>query len=270
MVGVVMAFTDYKYSDGIFGSKWVGLDNFRIFFSFDVTRITRNTVLYAAVFIVTNLVSCVLLALLFNELKSRPALKAYQTIMIIPNFMSWAVVALIFYVFLDPSYGFINHFLTSIGMEEVNWYTDVAKWPFILVFATTWKGIGMGSIIYFAAIMGIDPTYYEVATIDGANKLQRIWHITIPSLIPLMSISCILSIGSLFRGDFGLFYQLPLDVGMLYPATDIIDTYLYRGIREGNFSIMTAVGLFQSVMGLILIVGANAIVNKVNQDNALF
>ena len=270
MIGIYMAFTDFRYADGVFGSKFVGLDNFIFFFAGDVKRITINTVAYGATFIVTGLVSSLLVALLLNELKSRLATKVYQTVMILPHFMSWVVVGLIVYVFLDPANGVVNHLLTALGKDEIMWYSDPKRWPGIIIFIQMWKNVGMSSVIYFAALMGIDPSYYEAATIDGAGKLAQIRYITIPSIMPLICIQSILAIGGLFRGDFGLFYQVPMDVGNLYPATDIIDTYIYRGLRDGNISVNTAVGLYQSLVGLVLVVGSNFIVNKINPDNSLF
>jgi len=270
MVGVIIAFKDYKYADGIFGSKWVGFKWFEIFLKGDLFRISRNTVLYGLLFIVTSVVFGVLVAILLNELKSVIALKTYQTIMIIPFFMSWVIVGLIFYIFLDPVYGAANQFLKFLGMNEVLWYNDPRYWPYILTFAQLWKGVGMGSVIYFAALMGIDPTLYEAATIDGANKFARYRYIIIPELVPLITILSILSMKDLFRGDFGLFFNVPKDVGVLYPATDILDTYIYRGLRTGAIGLNAAAGLFQSIMGLLLILIANGIVKKINPDNALF
>ena len=268
--GMLIAFKDYRYVDGIWGSKWVGLKYFRMFFSGDVTRITVNTVSYGLVFIVTAAVLGVLTALLLFELKSRAKVKTFQTIMIVPYFMSWVVVGLIVYIFLDPVNGALNHALVALGLEEVMWYSEVAAWPFIIIFIQSWKTIGINSVMYYAALMGIDPTLYEAATIDGAGRIKQFRYITFPELTPLVTILSILAIGGLFRGDFGLFYQVPMDVGALYRATDILDTYIYRGLRQGSLSMNTAVGVYQSVMGLVLVLITNAIVRRINSDNALF
>jgi len=270
MSGVVIAFKDYRYADGIFGSKWVGFKWFDIFLRGDLFRISKNTVLYGLLFIITGIVFGVLVAILLNEIKSRLALKAYQTIMIIPFFMSWVIVGLIFYIFLDPVYGAANSLLKFLGFSEVLWYNDPKYWPYILAFAQLWKSVGMGSVIYFAAIMGIDPTLYEAATIDGASKINRYRYIIIPELVPLISILSILSMKDLFRGDFGLFFNVPKDVGVLYPATDILDTYIYRGLRTGAISLNAAAGLYQSIMGLLLILVTNAVVKRINPENSLF
>ncbi|GHU76380.1 sugar ABC transporter permease [Clostridia bacterium] len=270
MSGVLIAFKDYKYSEGIIGSKWVGLKYFRMFLSSDVTRITVNTVLYGIAFIITGIVSGILTAILLFELRSRAAVKTFQTIMILPYFMSWVIVGLIVYVFLDPMNGAINHLLLNLGMKDVMWYSQVSNWPFIIIFIQCWKNVGYNSVMYYAALMGIDPTLYEAAYIDGAGKFAQFRYITMPELTSLVTILSLIAIGGLFRGDFGLFYQVPMDVGSLYRATDILDTYIYRGLRQGSLSMNTAVGLYQSIMGLIVMLISNAAVGRVNPDNSLF
>lgn len=271
MFGVIIAFKNYKYNLGILGSKWVGFRNFEFFFtSQDALRITRNTVGYGAAFIVTGIVFGVIIALLLFEIKSRLATKIYQTTMILPHFLSWVIVGYITYILLNPISGVFNQILVFFGSEPIQWYSNPKYWPYILTLSNIWKGVGMGSIIYYAALMGIDASLYEAATIDGANKWQQTWNISIPSLAPLMTILSILAIGNLFRGDFGLFYSLPMDVGVLYPTTDVIDTYVYRGLRTGDISITSAVGLFQSVVGLGLVVTTNLIVKRINPENSLF
>jgi len=270
MAGVYMSFTDYKYSDGLFGSQFVGLKWFRIFMQADLKRVTMNTASYGAVFIVLGVLTGVFTALMLSFLKNTRAIKTYQTIMILPHFMSWIVVSLILYVFLDPMYGAVNHFLLAIGREDVMWYGDARYWPYVLTFMNVWKGVGMGCVMYYAAMMGIDPSLYEAATIDGAGKLAQIRFITLPELIPLMTILTILAMGNLFRGDFGLFYALPKDVGVLYSTTDILDTYIYRGLRTGQMSLNAAAGFYQSVMGFLSVVVANLIVKRISPDNSLF
>ncbi|MCL2704247.1 MAG: ABC transporter permease subunit [Defluviitaleaceae bacterium] len=270
MGGIYIAFTNYRFVDGIFGSEFVGLRWFRIFFQGDLFRVTRNTVLYSMAFIVLSLVTAVFTAILMSGLKSRKGVKVYQTTMILPNFMSWIVVSLVLYVFLDPAYGFINSIHLSLGYEDINWYANPGYWPFILTFMNIWKSVGMGCVMYYAAMMGIDPSLYEAATIDGAGKMGRLRYITLPALVPLMTILTILAMGNLFRGDFGLFFSLPRDVGMLYSTTDVLDTYIFRGLRAGRFSLNTAAGLLQSVMGFIMVVVTNLIVKKINPENSLF
>ncbi len=271
MFGLVIAFKDYTYIDGIFGSAWVGFDNFKFFFSSqDALRITRNTVCYAATFIVLNAVIGSAIAILFNEIRSRAAIKTYQTIMILPNFLSWVVVGFITYIFLNPSVGIINNILASFGVKAVDWYSNPSYWPPILIFVNMWKGIGMTAIMYYASLLGVNQELYEAAKIDGANAWQRCRYISIPELIPLMVMLSILAVGNIFRGDMGLYYQIPRDVGVLYPTTDVIDTYLYRGLRSGDMGITAAVGLFQSVVGFILVIVVNKIVKLIEPDYSMF
>ncbi len=271
MFGVVIAFKDYRYNRGILGSDWVGFKNFEFFFtSSDAFRITRNTVGYGAVFIIAGIIAAVTVALLLFEIRNRFAIKFYQTTAILPHFLSWVIVGYITYTLFHPELGVFNQILKALGLEGANWYGEAKYWPFILPVVNIWKGVGMGSIIYYAALMGVDQQLYEAATIDGATKWQQTWNISIPSLTPIMTILSILAIGNLFRGDFGLFYQITRDVGNLYPTTDIIDTYVYRGLRTGDIGITSAVGLFQSVVGLLLVVTTNTIVKKVDPEKSMF
>lgn len=272
MFGVVLAFKNYRYDKGIMGSAWVGLKNFEFFFtSQDAFRITRNTVSYSLAFMVTGTIGTVLIALLlFEIMNNRKASKFYQTSMILPRFLSWVVVGFITYALLNPFQGLVNQLLQTIGVDPVQWYSHPVYWPFILIVVNLWNGVGMGSIIYYAGLMGADRGLYEAAEIDGAGKLKQAWHISIPTIVPLMVIQNILAFGGLFNGDFGLFYQIPRNIGGLYPATDIINTYVFRGLRSGNIGMTSAVGFFQSFVGLILIVAVNKIVKKISPDNSLF
>ena len=205
------------------------------------------------------------------DVKSRTAIKTYQSCLITPNFISWVVVGYIAYIFLNPEYGTINKFLTKIGLPAVQWYNSPKLWPGILTVVSVWKGVGMNTVMYYAALMGIDSQIFEAAELDGANKLQKIWNITIPSLIPIITILFILSIGNIFRADFGLFYQVTRDVGALYETTDVLDTYIFRTMNEiGDMSISSAVGLLQSVVGFIFVVTVNKIVGKIDPERSLF
>ena len=272
MIGSIIAFKDYRYDLGILGSNWVGFDNFKFFFtSQDALRITRNTLGYGFVFIITSIISSVTIALLLYEIKNKLAIKYYQTTMILPFFISWVIVGFITYSLFNPTLGIINRFLHLFSINPIQWYSDPKYWPYILVIVNVWKGIGMGCIVYYAALLGIDTELFEAATIDGANKLQQVLNISIPTLIPLMTMLSILALGNIFRGDFGLFYQIPRDIGVLYPTTDVIDTYLYRGLRTGdNVGVTAAVGFFQSIVGLFTVVMANKIVKKINPENTLY
>lgn len=271
MIGLIIAFKNYRYDLGMFGSKWVGLDNFRYLFSTDAAwRITRNTVLYNAAYILTTAAAALLLAILLNEVKAKWS-KYYQTALFLPYFLSWVLVGYVAYAFLNHSDGFINRTLQAFGMDPVSWYQNPGPWPVILILVQLWKAIGFNTLIYFAGIIGINGEYYEAARIDGATKRQMAMKITVPLLAPLVIIMLILSIGNMFRGDFGLHYFIPNNSGFLYGSTDVIDTYVYRALREiGNVSMSAATGFYQSVVGFILVLLANGIVRKINPDHSLW
>lgn len=271
MGGVIIAFKNYTYADGILGSKWIGFDNFKFFFtSQDAWRITRNTVGYGIVFMALGIAAGVALALILNEVSNKVSLKIYQTTMILPNFLSWVIVGYITYVFLNPTSGVLNQIVKLFGGNEIAWYSEPKYWPFILPIVQVWKSVGMGSLIYYSTLMGMDSSIFEAAEIDGAGKLQKIKYITIPSLIPIMTIMLIMNVGNVIKGDFGLFYQVTRDVGLLYPTTDIIDTYVFRALKGGSMAMSSAVGLFQSVVGFIMVIITNKIVTKIEPDNAMF
>lgn len=272
MLGVIIAFKDYRNNLGIFESKWVGFQNFKFFFtSQDAWRIARNTMGYGLLFIILGIVCSVTIAILLYEIKNKFALKIYQTTMILPHFLSWVIVGYITYILLEPNLGIINQILNVFGVEGKNWYSEPKYWVVILPIVQVWKSVGLSCIMYYAAIVGIDEQLFEAAIVDGAGKWKQIWYITIPSLVPLMIILTILNVGNIVKGDFGLFYTIPRDVGLLYPTTDIIDTYVYRGLRTGDdIGITTAVGLFQSVVGFIMVVATNQIVKKISPENSLF
>ncbi|MDF2926441.1 MAG: transporter permease subunit [Paenibacillaceae bacterium] len=272
MFGLTLAFKDYRYDQGILGSKWIGLKNFTFFFQSDQAwRVTRNTVAYSATFTILGIIAALTVALLLFEVVNRSCIKIYQTAMILPSFMSWVMVAFIFYIILNPTSGLIAQIRSFFGWEPINFYNVARYWPPILVSADLWKTVGMSSIIYYAGLMGIDKELYEAAEIDGAGKWRQVRSISIPHLVPLITILAILSIGNFFRGDFGLFYNLPRNIGMLYSTTDVIDTYIYRGlIQIGDIGMTAAIGFFQSVMGLLLVLLSNWIVRRINADNSLF
>ena len=271
MVGLILAFKKYKYSKGIFGSEWIGLDNFKFLVqSNDFTRITRNTLTMNALFIIFGTIAAVLLAILLFELKSRKATKVYQTILITPNFLSWVVVSYMVYAILQPQNGTFNQILTIFGIEKIDAYSKPESWPLILTIASVWKHVGMDAVVYYAAMMGFDTSIFEAAEIDGANKIKRTWYVLIPSLVSLIVMLTILKIGNIFRADFGLFYQLPRNIGALYPTTDVIDTYIFRTLRVvGDIGMSSAAGFLQSIVGFIMVMVTNGIVRKISPDNAL-
>ncbi|ERI94414.1 ABC transporter, permease protein [Clostridiales bacterium oral taxon 876 str. F0540] len=277
MFGVVIAFKNFRitgksFIKSLIDSDWVGFKNFEFLFKTnDAWVITRNTVLYNLVFIVLGIVLPVCLAIIVNELLNKKMAKVYQSAMFLPYFLSWVVVSYCLFAFLSVDKGYINHLLAKLGHGEISWYTEPKYWPFIIIFMSQWKGIGYGTVVYLASIAGIDKTYYEAAMIDGATKWQQIKSITLPLLKPVITILFILSIGKIFNADFGLFYQLPKDSGPLYPVTNVIDTYVYRGLMNlGEIGMSSAAALYQSVVGLILILLSNYVVKKIDSENSLF
>lgn len=272
MFGIIIAFKNYKYQKGIFGSAWNGFDNFKFFFSSnEFTKITRNTIGLNLIFIIASIFCAVAIAILLFDLTSRNKTKVFQTILITPYFISWVIVSYMVYALLNPEFGIINNLLQSMGMNKILWYSEAKYWPVILTVSFVWKSVGMDCIVYYASLMGIDSTLFEAAEIDGASKLRKTWSITIPSLIPLITVLTIMKIGNIFRADFGLFYQVTRNVGVLYETTDVIDTYIFRSLRtSSNMGISAAVGLLQSVVGFVLVVITNTSVKRINPDNALF
>lgn len=271
LVGLLIAFKKYNYSKGLLGSEWVGFKNFDFFFSSSLAwRVTRNTILYNIAFMALTTVAALALAVMLNELTKR-WFKVHQTILFLPYFLSWVVVGYITSGFLDYEHGAVNTLLSSFGFEPRNWYQEAGYWPAIIIIVQLWKAVGFQTLVYFAGIVAIDPSYYEAARMDGASKWQMIRNITIPLLTPLVVILLIVGVGSIFRADFGLFYYIPGDSSFLYPVTDVIDTYVVRTLRTiGDVGMSTAVGLYQSVVGFVLVLAANYIIRKINEENALW
>ncbi len=272
MAGLVIAFKDYKFAEGIWGSAWIGFENFRFLFGTDQAwRITRNTLLMNSIFITTGTVASLGVAMLMNEIYTSRMSKFYQTMLFFPYFISWIIVSYFVYGFLNGDTGIANKTLTALGAEPVSWYRAPEYWPAILTIAHLWNGVGFGSIVYLAGILGIDTQLFEAAKIDGANKLQQIRYIMLPMLLPLIIILVLLSIGRIFNADFGLFFFVPRDTPMLYSTTDVIDTFVYRSLVElGNISMAAAAGFYQSIVGFVMVVVANWIVRRVNTDYSLF
>lgn len=272
MGGIVMAFKQFKYQLGIFKSPWVGFNNFRFFFlSGQAITVTRNTILYNLAFLVVNTSLEVIFAVILSEISAKHFKKIAQSIMFLPHFVSWVIVASIAYNIFNYETGVLNNLLISLGLEPVNIYAKPAAWKYILVAFKAWKSVGYGTVVYLASIVSIDNELYEAAEIDGANIFQRIRHITIPCLVPTMTILILLAIGQVFRGDFGLFYQLVGNNGLLFDATDIIDTFVFRSLMQSSeVGMAAAAGLYQSIMCFITIMITNYIVKKVQSDYALF
>lgn len=273
MAGIVIAFKKMDYRLGIFKSPWVGFDNFEFLFKTkDFWIITRNTIGYNIIFIALGTVVAISVAILLNEINSIRLRKAYQTIILIPFMLSMVIVSYLVFGFLSSDTGFINNsILKPLGFDPVSWYIESKYWPTILTTVNLWKGFGYSTIIYFATIVGIDSTYYESAALDGANKWKQITHITIPLIRPTVIILVLMSVSKIFYSDFGLFYQIPRNSGPLLNVTNTIDTYVYRSLVEhNNIGMASAAGLYQSVLGFILVLTANNIVRKIDSDSSLF
>ena len=273
MFGMIIAFKKVDFSKGILASDWIGLKNFEFLFTTnDAMVITRNTLLYNAAFIVINTVLGIIFAIFICDIVNKVFKKIYQSAILFPFLMSMVIVGYIVYAFFSMQSGIVNKsILPFFDKAPIFWYNDPKYWPAILIFVNTWKGIGYGCLIYIAAINGIDPTYYEAAELDGAGKLKQIWNITMPFILPSIITLMLLGIGRIFYADFGLFYQVPRDSGMLYSTTNVIDTYVYRGLmKQGNIGMSSAAGVYQSVVGFILVLSSNLLVRKVSKENALF
>lgn len=272
MAGIVVAFKKYNYRKGIFGSDWNGLKNFAFLFKTkDAWTITRNTICYNLVFIALGTLAAVTVAILLSEIRAERAKKTYQTLILLPFLVSIVVVSYIVYGFLSTEFGYVNHVLQNLGKDKISWYSDPTWWPLILVLVNLWKNIGYNCVLYYATLMGIDSSYYEAAVVDGAGRWQRIRYITLPSLAPTIIILTLMAVSKIFYSDFGLFYQVPMNSGPLIDVTNTIDTYVYRGLMENsNIGMSAAAGVYQSLVGFVLVVAANWIVRKKDSQSALF
>ena len=269
----VIAFKNFNFQKGVWGSDFVGLNNFKTLFSTRDSRIIfRNTLAYNLVFIAASLIIGLGIAILLDELRSKKAKRMYQMAYLIPYMISITVVSYIVYALLSTDAGFINNtVLKAFGKDGISWYSVPKYWPFILVLVNQWKWLGYNSIIYYSSVISIDSELYEAACIDGATRFQRIGYITIPVIRSTIITMTLLQLGSIFKSDFGLFYQVPMNSSALMNVTNTIDTYVYRGLLElGNISLSAAAGLYQSVIGFILVLGTNLWVRKIDPDNALF
>ncbi len=277
MIGIIIAFKNFRITSGgflhsLFSSSWVGLKNFRfLFVTQDAYLIIKNTLLYNAAFIILGILIPVTLAILIKQLLNPKLAKIYQTAMFLPHFLSWVVVSYFVFAFLSTDKGLINNMLISLGEPAVQWYASKGSWPFILVFMNVWKGMGYSMVVYLAAITSIDISYYEAAVIDGATKWQQTRYITIPALKQIAIIMFILAVGSIFRADFGLFYQVPRNSGIIYDVTVVIDTYVYKALAgTGNIGMSSAAAFLQSTVGCMTIILANILVRKIDKESALF
>ncbi|MHA7964864.1 ABC transporter permease [Paenibacillus sp. CAU 1782] len=273
MLGMFIAFKNINFTQGIWGSDWVGFKNFEYLFkTSDAYIITRNTILYNAVFIVLGTILAIGIAILLNEVRKKILSRFYQSVIVLPHLISFVVVGYLAYAAFSMESGFMNKsILPLFGIDAISWYTEPKYWPYILTIVHLWKSVGFSCIIYLASIISIDNEYYEAATLDGASKWMQIRAITIPLITPVIVMLILLGIGRIFYSDFGLFYQVPMNTGMLSDATSVIDTYVYRGLMVmGDIGMASAAGVYQSIVGFILVLTANYVVRKVNRENALF
>ena len=269
MTGLVMAFKQFDYSKGIWGSPWYGTENFKYSLASKDTflTMTRNTFMYYVIFTVLGTFLNVVLAIAIDQFVFKKVAKTMQTIMIIPVFISYAAVQFIVFAFINTSTGLINNWFGT----NIRFYTDAALWPLILTIVKMWNSVGYGSVLYMSVLAGIDSELYEAAEIDGANKWRQIWHITLPSLVPMITVMLLLSVGGIMRSDTGLFYQVTRDSGALYSTTQVIDSYVLGAIlKSSNWGFTAATTLFQSVVGLLMMLFTNGVVRKVAPENALF
>ncbi|MBO9609641.1 MAG: sugar ABC transporter permease [Paenibacillaceae bacterium] len=272
MGGVVVAFKDYRYDKGIFGSDWIGFSNFKFFFkSQDAFMVTFNTISYNLAFIVLGTIVSIFVALLLNEVRNKTAMKFYQTAMFFPHFLSWVVVAFITFAFLSTTNGLLNQLIAAFGSGKIQWYFKPGLWPYIIVLVGIWKSMGVSVLINYAVLVGVDHSYYEAAQLDGASKWQMARFVSLPFLIPINLILFIMAVGHIFHSDFGLFYQVPQNSPILYNTTSVIDTYVFRALMQtSDIGMGAAVGLFQAVVGFVIVICANAIVKKIRSDSSLF
>jgi len=269
---IIMAFQKFNYVTGLLHSPFVGFKNFEFFFkSTQLLHITLNTLKLNILFIGFGTVASVILALMFNELRSKAFIRVTQSLSLFPNYLSWVVVSYMIYSIFASDYGLLNTILKSLGLQKVLWYNDARYWPTILTVMNVWKSAGMNAVIYIATITGIDSTFYESAALDGANRWQMCKSITLPLMMPTVAILTLLAIGRIMFGDFGMLYAIIGDNGILYATTDVIDTYVYRALRKiGDPSNAMAVSLFQSLVGFVMVYGSNALVRRYEKGAALF
>ncbi len=272
LAGLCIAFKNIDYAKGIIGSPWCGLDNFMFLFkSPDLPIILRNTFGYNIIGIILGVIVPVALAIGFSQLRNKRFGKVYQTVMMLPYFVSWIIVTYIVYSFLAYNNGLLNHILTGLGKDPVSWYENKKFWPPFLILLSLWKGMGYQTVVYIASIAGIDNSLYEAAAIDGANKRQQIMHIMLPELASIVIVLLIMAIGKVLNSSFELYYNVPMDSGAILPVTNVISTYVYRALMvNADTGMSAAAGFFQSLVGFILIMVTNGIVRKIDAEKAMF
>ncbi|WP_099206068.1 ABC transporter permease [Scatolibacter rhodanostii] len=272
MSGLVLAFKSYRFDLGVFGSTWNGLENFRYLFSSGTGwTITKNTILYNLLNLLTSQLLAVFVAILISEMKGKVFKRTTQSVIFLPYFISWVIVGTFVFNIFNYETGVFNNLLTKMNMDKINVYSMPGIWPAIIAIFNAWKWVGYNSIIYIASITGMDVECYEAADIDGANIFQRILHITLPAIRPTIITMILLQVGRILRGDFEMFYQIIGNNGQLFEATDVIDTYVFRSLlQNSNFGMTAAATLYQSVLCFLIILTVNQIVKKIEPEYALF
>lgn len=273
MAGIIIAFKRVNFAQGILNSPWVGLENFKFLFQTkDAFIITRNTILYNVAFIFVNMVVAIFFAILICEVENKFAKKIYQSAILLPFLMSMVILSYIIYALFSSDNGMVNNsILPFFGKEAISWYNEPKYWPAILIITNCWKGVGYGCLIYISTIIGIDKAYYEAAELDGASRWQLIRHITLPGLKSTIITLTLLNVGRIFYSDFGLFYQVPMNSGTILETTNVIDTYVYRALLQlGNVGMASAAGVYQSLVGFVIVLLSNWAVRKLDADSALF
>lgn len=272
MVGIWLAFTKFDFRLGFFKSPFVGLNNFEYLLNSGIFgRLLKNTILYNLAFLFGGNVMQIMCALFLGDLQNKRFVKISQSVIFLPYFISWVLVGLFSYALLNIDNGVINTMLRTLGLPEYNFYLKPQAWPFIIIAIQIWKGLGYGSVVYLSVISGIDQEIFESARIDGASKWQQITHITLPMIKPTFVLLIMFNLGSILKGQFQLFYQLVGNNGLLFNATDIIDTYVYRSLTvHFDIGMGSAAGVFQSVFGCLLVLIVNALVKHFNEELALF
>lgn len=272
MFGIVLAFNKYRIPDGVFGSRFVGLKNFEYLFKTSAAwEITRNTLGYNLVFIVLGLIIPVAIAVILCEMRSRRISKLCQTMYMVPYFLSWVVASFMFYAFFKVDGGLFNRVLVGLGQKPLQWYAQPELWPYILTIVHLWKATGYSAVMYISSISSIPNEFYEAALLDGATKWQQIRFITLPFLRSMMIVLTILAVGKVFYADFGMFYNVPRNSGILYPVTNVIDTYVYNALKvSGDINMAAAANFYQSLVGFLLVLGSNMVVRRIDRDSALF
>ncbi len=272
MAGIILAFKDFKYNLGVFSSPWSGFENFKFFFmSGTGLLVTRNTILYNLMNLITSQGIAIIIAIVVSEMKGKYFKKISQSIIFLPYFISWIIVGVFVYNIFNYETGTLNTVLKSLGGKSLDLYSMPAAWILIIAFFNSWKWVGYISVIYIASITNIDAECFEAADIDGANIFKKIIYITIPSIKPTIIIMLLLNISKILRGDFQMFYQIVGNNGQLFNATDVIDTFVFRSlINSGDMSMSSAATFYQSVLCFVIIMVVNGVVKKASPENALF